>query len=158
MMFVGDQCGRAEEAAAFYTSLFEASSLDQILRYGEDWPPNVPGTVQQMTFRLAGQQFGAMDSAYDHDFTFNEAVSLLVHCETQEEIDRLWEALSAVPEAEQCGWLKDKYGVSWQIIPEWMDSMYLSGQKEAVRRVTEAFLPMKKIDAAALQKAYRGEA
>lgn len=156
MMFVGDQCGRAEEAAAFYASLFEASSLDQILRYGEGWPPNVPGTVQQMTFRLAGQQFGAMDSAYEHDFSFNEAVSLLVHCETQEEIDRLWEALSAVPEAEQCGWLKDRYGVSWQIVPSVMNTLMASEDPAQLARVTQAFLKMKKFDLNALLKASRG--
>jgi predicted 3-demethylubiquinone-9 3-methyltransferase (glyoxalase superfamily) len=115
------------------------------------------GTVQHAVFTLAGQQFMAMDSAGPHACTFNEAVSLLVRCRTQEEIDRYWSALSAVPDAEQCGWLKDRYGVSWQIAPASMDEMMASGDREAVGRVTRAFLRMKKFDIAALERAYRGE-
>jgi predicted 3-demethylubiquinone-9 3-methyltransferase (glyoxalase superfamily) len=105
---------------------------------------------------LGGQRFAAIDSAGPHEFTFNEAVSFLVDCADQTEIDRYWEALSAVPEAEQCGWLKDRFGVSWQIVPAVMDSMMSNGSPEQIARVTQAFLKMKKFDLADLQGAYAG--
>jgi predicted 3-demethylubiquinone-9 3-methyltransferase (glyoxalase superfamily) len=91
-----------------------------------------------------------------HDFGFNEAISFIVNCDTQEEIDYYWEKLSAVPEAEQCGWLKDKYGVSWQIVPTVMDEMMKTGSREQIDRLTQAFLPMKKLDIAKLRAAYEG--
>jgi predicted 3-demethylubiquinone-9 3-methyltransferase (glyoxalase superfamily) len=97
-----------------------------------------------------------MDSAYGHAFAFNEAISFIVPCDTQEEIDYYWEELSAVPEAEQCGWLKDEYGVSWQIVPTAMDEMMRKGNKEQIARLTEAFLKMKKFDIAELHNAYEG--
>jgi len=97
-----------------------------------------------------------MDSARMHNFSFNDAISFMVHCETQAEIDYYWEKLSAVPEAEQCGWLKDKFGFSWQIVPNIMDEMLLSGDKKKIARVTEAFLKMKKFDLAILKQAYEG--
>lgn len=156
LMFVGDQCGKAERAAEFYTSLFEHSKIGSIMRYEEGWPPNQPGTVQQMEFILENQLFGAMDSAYEHNFAFNEAVSFVVHCETQEEIDHYWAALSAVPEAEQCGWLKDKYGLSWQIVPTVMNEMMASEDTAQLARVTQAFLKMKKFDIEALKRAAKG--
>ncbi|MEZ4657827.1 MAG: VOC family protein [Caldilineaceae bacterium] len=105
-------------------------------------------------FRLRDQWFAAMDSAHEHNFAFNEAISLIVKCETQAEIDYYWEKLSAAPEAEQCGWCKDKFGVSWQITPTAMDAMMATGSKEQIARVTQAFLPMKKFDIAALQRAF----
>ena len=95
-----------------------------------------------------------MDSAYEHNFTFNEAISFLVNCDTQEEIDYYWDKLSAVPEAEQCGWLKDKFGFSWQIIPTIMNDMMQNKEPEKLAKVTEAFLKMKKFDIAELIKAY----
>ncbi|MBN1522954.1 MAG: VOC family protein [Spirochaetales bacterium] len=98
----------------------------------------------------------AMDSAHPHKFAFNEAVSFMVRCETKEEIDYYWEHLSAVPEAEQCGWLKDMFGISWQITPAKMDEMMQNGSAEQISRVTRAFLQMKKFDIAVLQKAYQG--
>jgi predicted 3-demethylubiquinone-9 3-methyltransferase (glyoxalase superfamily) len=107
-------------------------------------------------FRMLGQWFAAMDSARDHRFDFNEAVSLLVSCDTQAEIDYYWERLSTVPEAEQCGWLKDKFGVSWQIAPAVMEEMMARATPEQMRRLTRAFLPMKKLDLATLEAAYRG--
>jgi predicted 3-demethylubiquinone-9 3-methyltransferase (glyoxalase superfamily) len=107
-------------------------------------------------FMLEGQWFAAMDSAQEHNFAFNEAISLLVECETQEEIDYFWERLSAVPEAEQCGWLKDKFGLSWQISPAGLDETMTNGTPEQIDRVTQAFLPMKKFNIAELQKAYEG--
>ena len=156
-MFTNAQCGKAEEAIRFYCSLFPDSQVDSVLRYGSDEPPDAPGTVKQAAFTLAGQAFAAMDSAYAHDFNFNEAVSLMVYCETQAEIDRYWQALSAVPEAEQCGWLKDRYGVSWQIVPAAMDAMLADPDPQKAARVTAAFLPMKKFDLAALERAYAGD-
>jgi predicted 3-demethylubiquinone-9 3-methyltransferase (glyoxalase superfamily) len=97
-----------------------------------------------------------MDSAREHNFAFNEAISLMVHCETQKEIDHYWERLSADPKAEQCGWLKDKYGLSWQIVPNIMDEMMKDKDEKKKARVTEAFLKMKKFDIEALKKAYNG--
>ena len=156
LMFVGEVCGKAEEAMAFYASVFPDSKVGDVLRYGKGEEPDREGTIKHGGFVLHGQEFAAMDSAHSHDFTFNEAISLLVSCDTQDEIDRYWERLSAVPEAEQCGWLKDRYGVSWQIVPSAMDEMLTRGTDEQVARVTEAFLQMKKFDIAELQRAYEG--
>lgn len=156
LMFVGEN-GQAEEAIHHYTSLFKDSSITGILRYGEgeDQPE---GTVQHAQFRLHGQEvFMAMDTAPKYaDFTFNEAISLLITCETQQEIDYLWESLSAVPEAEQCGWLKDKFGVSWQVAPAILNTMLQDPDNRKTERVTKAFLQMKKFDIAALKQAYDG--
>jgi predicted 3-demethylubiquinone-9 3-methyltransferase (glyoxalase superfamily) len=156
LLFVGDVCGRAEEAIDFYTSVFEDSEVGPKDRYGAGEEPEREGTIRHAAFTLSGNQFAAMDSAQDHDFTFNEAISLMVYCETQEEIDHFWNSLSAVPEAEQCGWLKDKFGLSWQVVPARMDEMMGKGTEEQLARVTEAFLPMKKFDLAELEKAYQG--
>jgi predicted 3-demethylubiquinone-9 3-methyltransferase (glyoxalase superfamily) len=101
--------------------------------------------------------FAAMDSARVHDAPFNEAISLLVRCETQREIDYYWDKLSAVPEAEQCGWLKDRYGLSWQIVPAVMDEIMLSNDKQKISRVTEAFLKMKKFNISELERAFVGK-
>ena len=98
-----------------------------------------------------------MDSAHAHGFAFNEAISFMVHCATQEEIDYYWEKLSAYPAAEQCGWLKDKFGFSWQIVPAAMEEMLASGDRERMGRVTAAFLKMKKFDIAKLTEAYEGK-
>lgn len=154
LMFVGDQCGNAEEAIRFYTTVFEHSSIGHILRYGENAAPDKPNTIQHVDFVLENQTFAAMDSAYEHNFTFNEAISLMVMCDTQEEIDYYWDKLSAVPEAEQCGWLKDKYGFSWQIVPRVMNEMMQTKDAAKLAQVTEAFLKMKKFNIAELIKAY----
>jgi len=156
LMFVEDLCGRAEEASDFYLSVFKDSKRGVIARYGEDNAPDKEGTIMFTDFKLEGQWFAAMDSGRMHDFGFNEAISLMVNCKDQEEIDYYWEKLSAVPEAEQCGWLKDKYGVSWQIVPEVMDEMMSKGTREQIDRVTQAFLPMKKFDIEKLKEAYEG--
>jgi len=156
LLFVGDVCGKAEEAVNFYASVFHEAKIDSILRWGKNEEPEKVGTLKYVHFTLAGQEFGAMDSAHEHNFAFNEAISFMVYCETQEEIDYYWDKLSAVPEAEQCGWLKDKYGVSWQIVPTALDEMMQKGTQEQIARVTEAFLPMKKLVIAELQKAYEG--
>ncbi len=140
LMFVGDQCGNTEEAIRFYTSLFHDSKIGHILRYGEDAAPDKPGTIQHVAFSLENQDFAAMDSAHDHNFTFTEAISFIVNCDTQKEIDYYWNKLSAVPEAEQCGWLKDKYGFSWQIVPTIMNDMMQNEDPKKLAQVTERFL------------------
>jgi len=158
LTFVGDVSGKTEEAIVFYTSVFPDSKVGDVLRYGAGQEPEVEGTVQYAAFPLAGQEFAAMDSARDHHFGFNEAISFIVNCDSQDEIDRYWDTLSAVPESEQCGWLKDRYGLSWQIVPSAMDEMLRNGTKEQIARVTVAFLAMKKFDLAELQRAYAGTA
>jgi predicted 3-demethylubiquinone-9 3-methyltransferase (glyoxalase superfamily) len=157
IMFVGDVAGRAEEAINHYLPVFKNSKMGAIARYGAGQEPDQEGTVMFADFMLEGQWFAAMDSAHEHNFAFNEAISFLVACDTQEEIDYYWERLSAVPEAEQCGWLKDKFGLSWQISPTALGEMMTKGTREQIDRVTQAFLPMKKFDVAELQKAYEGK-
>ncbi|MBV8206406.1 MAG: VOC family protein [Acidobacteria bacterium] len=156
LLFVGKVCGKAEEAIGFYTSIFPNSAVDTIHRYAAGEGPEVEGTVKHAGFALNGLEFAAMDSARAHNFAFNEAVSFMVSCETQEEIDYFWEKLSAVPQAEACGWLKDRYGVSWQIVPTAMQEMMQSGDAQKMARVTAAFLKMKKFDIAVLRKAFEG--
>ncbi|MDQ0970251.1 putative 3-demethylubiquinone-9 3-methyltransferase (glyoxalase superfamily) [Neobacillus niacini] len=156
LLFVGDQCGKTEEAINFYLSVFKNAKLGHIVRYPNDMEPDKEGTVMFADFNLENQWFAAMDSAHKHKFNFNEAISFMVYCDTQEEIDYYWERLSAVPEAEQCGWLKDKFGLSWQIVPSQMDEMMSKGTPEQQERLTKAFLKMKKFDLTELQKAYKG--
>jgi predicted 3-demethylubiquinone-9 3-methyltransferase (glyoxalase superfamily) len=154
VMFVGTNCGKGEEALNFYTSVFKAAKVGQMVRYGAKQEPEKEGTIMFADFMLANQWFAAMDSAREHDFTFNEAISFIVNCATQAEIDYYWEKLSAVPAAEQCGWLKDRYGLSWQIVPTVLDEMLRSGSPEQIARVTQAFLKMKKFEVSALKSAY----
>lgn len=154
LMFVGDVVGKAREATDFYMLIFPDSKRGGLAPYPAGMEPDKESTTMFTDFQLCGQWFAAMDSAREHDFTFNEAVSLLVRCDDQAEIDKYWQALSAVPESEQCGWLKDKYGLSWQISPIVMDEMMAQGTPEQIDRVTQTFLPMKKIDIAAIQAAY----
>lgn len=156
-LFVNKVCGKAEEATNFYLSVFKNAKRGQIARYPGGMQPDTEGTIMFTDFMLENQWFAAMDSAQNHAFTFTEGISLLVRCDTQEEIDYYWEKLSAVPESEQCGWLKDAYGVSWQIAPTAMDKMLSEGTAEQTERVTKAFLQMKKFDLNALQKAYDGK-
>jgi predicted 3-demethylubiquinone-9 3-methyltransferase (glyoxalase superfamily) len=156
MMFTRDVAGRAEEAIAFYTSVFRNASAGPVLRYDANESPDREGTIKHGAFTLEGQQFAAMDSAHAHDFGFNEAISFVVNCDDQQEIDFYWERLSADPKAEQCGWLKDKFGVSWQIVPKAMERMFREGTPEQVARVTQAFLQMKKFDIAKLEQVYAG--
>lgn len=141
----------AKEAAQFYCSVFPDSSLTHVTTI----PDTPSGDCDIVSFTLFGQSFMAISAG--PLFKFNEAISLMVHCDTQEEIDRYWGKLSAVPEAEQCGWLKDKYGLSWQIVPAVMDEMMRDKDPKAIARVTKAFLPMKKFDIAALERAYAGK-
>lgn len=157
LLFVGAVCGKAEEAIGFYVSVFKNSKQGIVARYGSGQEPDKEGTIMFADFMIENQWFAAMDSAYEHNFAFNEAVSFMVHCSTQEEIDYYWGKLSAVPEAEQCGWLKDKFGVSWQVTPDILDEMLQDKDAKKAARVTEAFLKMKKFDIAELKKAYEGK-
>lgn len=156
MLFVNEKCGKAEEASEFYLSMFKDSKRGALAKYPAGSEPNKEGSVMFTDFKLEGQWFAAMDGGGKHDFDFNEAVSLIVNCEDQNELDYYWDKLSAVPEAEQCGWLKDQYGVSWQIVPKAMSEMMATKDKAALERVTQAFLKMKKFDLAKLKKAYEG--
>jgi len=157
LLFVGDVYAKAEEASDFYLSIFTHSKRGAIVRYGAGQAPDKEGAVMFTDFMLKGQWFAAMDSAHQHNFKFNEAVSLMVNCDTQEDIDYYWKKLSAVPEAEQCGWLKDKFGLSWQIVPTELAEMMSNGTSEQIARVTQAFLKMKKFDLAELRRAYEGD-
>jgi predicted 3-demethylubiquinone-9 3-methyltransferase (glyoxalase superfamily) len=157
LAFVGGKCGKAEEAINFYVSVFKNSTTSAMYRYGRDQQPDKEGTIMFADFMIEDSWFAAMDSAGPHKFDFNEAVSFIVNCADQREIDFYWQKLSAVPEAEQCGWLKDKYGVSWQITPSDMGEMMSKGTQAQIDRVTQAFLPMKKLDIAKLKKAYEGK-
>jgi predicted 3-demethylubiquinone-9 3-methyltransferase (glyoxalase superfamily) len=155
LLFVTDTCDKAEEATDFYLSVFKNAKRGQIARYPAGMEPNKEGSVMFTDFKLEGQWFAAMDgSAQMHNFAFNEAISFMVQCENQEEIDYYWNKLSAVPEAEQCGWLKDKYGLSWQITPAKMAEYMSKGTQDQIDRVTQAFLSMKKFDLAELKRAY----
>ena len=156
LLFVGDIYGKAEEASDFYLSVFKNTKRGTIARYPSGMEPDQESMVMFTDFKLEGQWFSAMDSAREHGFNFNEAISFLVFCKDQEENDYYWDKLSAVPEAEQCGWLKDKYGLSWQIVPAVMDKMMQDQDPEKIDRVTQAFLKMKKFDVATLQRAYDG--
>lgn len=155
LMFTGVVAGKAKEAVETYTSIFANSSMDMMVPYAKG-DGDQEGFIKHGRFTLDGEHFMAMDSSHPHEFGFNEALSFIVNCETQEQIDYYWQKLSAVPESEQCGWLKDKYGVSWQIVPTIMGEMMASGDKEKTARVTQAFLKMKKFDIQALKEAFEG--
>ncbi len=153
LLFTQKMAGKAEEATDFYLSLFPEAKRGTMARYPAGREPEQEGTVMFTDFTLNGQWFAAMDSAQQHEFAFNEGVSLIVPCDTQDEIDFYWEKLSAVPAAEQCGWVKDKYGVSWQIVPANMDELMKGVDAASTERKTQAMLKMKKIDIEALKNA-----
>jgi predicted 3-demethylubiquinone-9 3-methyltransferase (glyoxalase superfamily) len=154
LLFVGEVYGKAEEAVDFYLSVFKSSKLGNRQKYPVGMEPNKAGTVMFSDFNLNDTWFVAMDGPGNHEFKFNEAVSFVVNCETQDEIDYYWEKLSAVPASEQCGWLKDKFGISWQIVPSVLGELLGSGTPEQSMRVTQAFLKMKKFDIAELRRAF----
>lgn len=156
LLFSNVSCGKAEEAIRYYTEVFKDSKIEIISRYGAGEAISSKAKVNYAAFKLYGLDFSAMDNGFDVDFNFNEAFSLIINCSNQQEIDYYWDALSAIPEAEQCGWIKDKFGVSWQIVPETMDEILFHGSRDEIRRVTEAFLKMKKFDLAALENARLG--
>jgi predicted 3-demethylubiquinone-9 3-methyltransferase (glyoxalase superfamily) len=142
---------KAEEAVEFYTSIFKNSKIGRISRYGEEGPGS-KGTLMTATFQLNGQEFMALNGG--PYFTFSPAISFFVNCETQEEVDELWEKLSEGGEKQQCGWLKDKYGVSWQIVPTALGVLLQDKDAEKSSRVMKAMLQMNKIDIAILKQAY----
>ena len=153
MMFVGENLGKAEPAIGFYTSVFENSGVKFIARYGAGGM-DAEGTVSHAQFWLEGQKFIAMDSAAMHKFQFNEAVSFVIHVETQAEIDYFWEKLTSDGGAEsQCGWLKDKFGVSWQVVPPVLIQLLSDPDPARSQRVMQAMMQMKKLDIATLQNA-----
>ena len=163
LMFVGKVFGKTEEAMGSYASVFKDSRgagstrparAGILSRYGKGDEPDKEGPVEFASFKLLGQEFAAMDSAWEHGFAFNEAISLNEPCDTQEEIDYFWGKLSADPKAEQCGWLKDKYGLSWQVTPTILGEMMGSEDPGRIARVAQTFLKMKKFDIAALKRAY----
>jgi predicted 3-demethylubiquinone-9 3-methyltransferase (glyoxalase superfamily) len=140
--------GKAEEAANFYVSVFKNSKVVSV-------SPGPNGTAMSATFQLDGQDFFALNGG--PQFTFTPAVSFFVNCETQQEVDDLWEKLSAGGKEERCGWLKDKYGLSWQIIPSVLGKLLRDKDREKANRVMQAMLQMNKIDIKRLEQAYAGE-
>jgi predicted 3-demethylubiquinone-9 3-methyltransferase (glyoxalase superfamily) len=146
---------RAEEAMNYYVSIFKNSMVLNVSRYGEAGP-GVPGTVMTATFQLEGQEFTALNGGPFLKFT--EAISFMISCETQSEVDELWEKLSAGGEESQCGWLKDKFGLSWQIVPTALGQLASDPDPIKAQRVIQAMLQMKKLDIAGLQRAHDGQA
>lgn len=144
---------QAEEAAQFYTSIFKNSKIHSVARYGEG-APGTPGKAMTVSFEIEGQQFTALNGG--PVFGFTPAISFYVDCATQEEVDYLWARLTEGGHEDQCGWLRDKYGVSWQIVPRILGSLMSDPDPEKARRVTEAMLKMVKLDIATLQRAYEG--
>lgn len=150
---------QAEEAARFYTSIFDNSSLGKMTHYDSATAAMAgrpEGSVLTVEFQLDGQSFVALNGG--PMFSFSEAVSFIVDCETQEEVDYFWQALTEGGEESQCGWLKDRYGLSWQVVPTFLNDLLNDSDSEKSQRVTKALLGMRKLDIAALQRAYDGEA
>lgn len=141
---------QGEEAATFYVGIFENSKVLRVMHYGSAGP-RPEGMVMTVLFELDGHQFLALNGG--PDFTFNEAISLQVNCDTQEEIDRLWAALSEGGEQGPCGWLKDRFGLSWQIVPTMLDDLIADADQERGQRAMKAMLGMGKLDIAELQRA-----
>jgi predicted 3-demethylubiquinone-9 3-methyltransferase (glyoxalase superfamily) len=144
--------GKAEEAARFYVSLLPDSRIDKIMYYRADTPGGSTGSVMAVNFTLAGQQFIALNGG--PHFQFTPAISFFVDCSNQAEVDRLWDTLSDGGSTERCGWLRDRYGVSWQIVPTALGQMLNDPDPERARRVMQAMLQMIKLDIGALEKAY----
>ncbi len=144
---------QAEEAAKFYVSVFPSSRIKQTTRYGDEGP-GPKGTVMTVAFELDGQEFVALNGG--PQFSFSQAISFVVNCETQAEVDAFWEKLSAGGEQVQCGWLKDRYGVPWQIVPTALGRLLGDQDPQRSRRVMRAMMQMKKLDVAELERAYAG--
>ncbi len=144
---------QAEEAASFYTSIFKNSKINEISRYGEGGP-GPAGSVMLVSFELDGQQFIALNGG--PQFQFTEAISFVINCESQEEVDYMWDRLTEGGEESMCGWLKDRYGISWQVVPTALPELLNAPDPEAQQRVMEVFLKMSKIDLPTLRLAYEG--
>lgn len=158
LMFTGDRAGRADEAVDLYVSLFKNSKRGITARYPAGMEPDNEGTLMFADFQLEGQWFAAMDSAHKHAFSFSEAISFVVNCDTQKEVDFFWEKLIAGGgEESQCGWLKDTFGFSWQITPTALPKMLQDKDPAKAKRAMEAMMTMKKLDLAELEHAYEGK-
>lgn len=155
-LFSKDSNGKTEEALKYYVDVFREGEITAMVPYEKGEAGAANAKIKYAAFKLFGMDFVAMDHGFDADFGFSEAFSLIVNCRDQAEIDYFWEKLSAVPESEQCGWVKDKFGVSWQIVPENMSGLMFDGTKDEITRVTAAMLKMKKLDIELLKKAKSG--
>jgi predicted 3-demethylubiquinone-9 3-methyltransferase (glyoxalase superfamily) len=156
LLFSNEACGKAEQAVGFYAEVFPDSRVGLISKYREGEADSPDAKVNFAGFKLRGQDFAAMDNGYGEGFGFSAALSLIVYCADQREVDYYWDRLSAVPEAEACGWVMDKFGVSWQIVPRALVELMESGDEAQADRVLRALLEMKKIDIEALERAYEG--
>ena len=150
LMFVGEQHGKAEQAINFYTSVFDNSNVAGVLRYGAG-ESDPEGTVKHAQFTIDNYVMMVMDSAFAHQFSFSEAISFVVTCENQEEIDYYWNKLTEGGHESRCGWLKDQFGVSWQVVPAILGKLMSDGERSG--RVVQAFMQMKKFDIRKLQEA-----
>lgn len=154
LLFVGKSFGRAEEAMNFYVSIFNNSRIGSTVKYPAEFGENVAGSLMFADFMLAGEWFAAMDGPGEHQFSFNEAISFLVECDTQEEIDYFWNRLGDGGEESVCGWIKDKFGIWWQINPSIMNEIMTCGDQEKIDRVNKVVMNMKKIEIAPIVKAF----
>ncbi len=154
LLFTGEKFGKANEVMNFYTSVFKNAKVDSVFKYGAELSPENPEALMFADFKLEGSKFAVMDGAGEHNFQFNEAVSFVINCDDQKELDHYWDKLSegGDPKAQMCGWLKDKYGVSWQVVPSALPRLLSDGKKS--QKVMEHVLKMKKLDISTLEKAY----
>ena len=153
LLFGLEACGKTQEAMDYYTSVFPKSKVGYVNHYQEGESHDIRAKINYAELEIFNLEMVMMDHGYGGDAKFNEAISFMIQCEDQKEIDYYWEKLSFVPEAEACGWVKDQFGISWQIVPKMMEELLSNGTEEELKRVTEAFLKMEKIDIVALQKA-----
>jgi predicted 3-demethylubiquinone-9 3-methyltransferase (glyoxalase superfamily) len=154
LMFAGDVTGKAEEAISFYTSIFKNSKTEYVSKYESGENPDPNAIIKHAGITIENFHIALMDGGKQHPFSFEQAISFVVHCENQSEVDYYWEKLTSGGEEVQCGWLKDKFGFPWQVVPTAMEKMMSTGSKEQIARVTEAFMKMKKFDIATLEKAF----
>lgn len=155
LLFTGQRHGQSEEAMKFYTSIFDNAEIEGILYYGKE-NPYAKGKVQHAQFLLEGQGFMTMDSGEEYDFAFNESISFLINCVNQEEIDYYWNKLTQKGEEQPCGWLKDRFGISWQVTPKNLDQLLGDGQSTESKKAIETFFKMKKIEIQKLQEVKSG--
>ena len=156
LLFGLEVCGKAREAMDYYISVFSVTKVGYVNHYLEGEANDLRAKINYGELDIFDLEMVMMDHGYGGDATFNEAISFIIHCEDQKEIDYYWEKLSFVPEAEACGWVKDQFGISWQIVPKLMGELLSNCTEEELERITKAFLKMKKIDIVVLQKAKNG--
>lgn len=153
LLFAGEKFGKVEEAINYYTSLFDNAEILSIERYGPG-QPQPEGAVAFSSFLLNGVVFHAMESGLEHDFDFTPAISFIIHCDSQDEVDHYWESLADGGREDRCGWVQDRYGVSWQVVPDLLPRLLQDKDPERAQRVMQAMLQMGKIEIAGLQQAY----